>query len=340
MSNELYRDFIEGQFDRVVGAINNELPTPTTSDIGKVVQVVSDGGTGAEYALDSVPNELPTPSASNMGSFLVVAREGTGYEWKLLTPSSGKHTFLYAGDTLGWRFTDDNKDEMITVNRTAGTVSAGSTYTADPSLVKTVHFNITDVHSDHLGQDLLTCYLRFENQTVVERYSPSYSRTTYRVYSGIFYDLGIMYRAVVNIDSTGTGTYTEFIVGGTSTPSEITMDFSPWKYGGIQEAEVASKLGDAPDTSKQTIATFTSTGDTTVHFSGIRISTNTSGNEGYFNIEVNGTNVHKQSLNSNTWQQFTNIPDIQLTNGDVITVNVGFDGTHNGCYFRITALQP
>ena len=81
---EMYRDFIEDQFDRVVNAINNELPTPTSTDIGKVVQVVSDGGTGAEYALDNVPNELPTPTSTDIGKVVnVVSDGGTGAEYSL-----------------------------------------------------------------------------------------------------------------------------------------------------------------------------------------------------------------------------------------------------------------
>ena len=76
--SELYRDFIEDQFDRVVNAINNELPTPTASDIGKVVQVVSDGGAGAEYALDAVPNELPTPTTSDIDKIVKVVSDGSG----------------------------------------------------------------------------------------------------------------------------------------------------------------------------------------------------------------------------------------------------------------------
>lgn len=76
--SELYRDFIEDQFDRVVNAINNELPTPTASDIGKVVQVVSDGGAGAEYALDAVPNELPTPTTSDIDKVVKVVSDGSG----------------------------------------------------------------------------------------------------------------------------------------------------------------------------------------------------------------------------------------------------------------------
>lgn len=82
--SELYRDFIEDQFDRVVNAINNELPTPLPADIGKVVQVVSDGGTGAEYALDAVPNELPTPTTSDIDKVVkVVSDGGTGAEYAL-----------------------------------------------------------------------------------------------------------------------------------------------------------------------------------------------------------------------------------------------------------------
>lgn len=76
--SELYRDFIEDQFDRVVNAINNELPTPTQADIGKVVQVASDGGSGAEYVLDAVPNELPTPTTSDIDKVVKVISDGSG----------------------------------------------------------------------------------------------------------------------------------------------------------------------------------------------------------------------------------------------------------------------
>lgn len=76
--SELYRDFIEDQFDRVVNAINNELPAPTQADIGKVVQVASDGGSGAEYVLDAVPNELPTPTTSDIDKVVKVISDGSG----------------------------------------------------------------------------------------------------------------------------------------------------------------------------------------------------------------------------------------------------------------------
>ncbi len=139
--SELYRDFIEDQFDRVVNAINNELPTPLPADIGKVVQVVSDGGTGAEYALDSVPQELPTPTTSDIGKFATVVSDGSGgaeysldsvpqelptpttadigkvatvvsdgsggAEYSLNTPSSGLPTATGAGHLLG---TDNNSN--------------------------------------------------------------------------------------------------------------------------------------------------------------------------------------------------------------------------------------
>lgn len=423
--SELYRDFIEDQFDRVVNAINNELPTPTTSDIGKVVQVVSDGGSGAEYALDAVPNELPTPTTSDIGKFATVVSDGSGgaeysldsVPQELPTPTAsdigkvvqvvsdggagaeyavnsmhqlpdptGEYNKLVLTNIQGTGYilsnslfkpTIDSTDvgkilgvttdgsgriyvkpidiptevttSTVTINRSNNTATVTNYSTIRSELINTSNLgrltgSFTVSSSDYMDNDNVSTIFTFRGSTIASHMEPPTYRpviTKYDIYETVFYAIGTMYRGIIKLDiSTGSGTYTEYPIGGSSVASEITLDFSPWKYGGVQEAEVASKLGDAQNTNKETIATITAVGDTTVHFSGIRISTNTGSNEGYFNIEVNGTNVHKQSLNSDTWQQFTNIPDVQLTNGDVLTVNVGFDGTHTGCYFRVSALQP
>lgn len=143
--SELYRDFIEDQFDRVVNAINNELPTPLPADIGKVVQVVSDGGTGAEYALDAVPNELPTPTTSDINKVVkVVSDGGTGAEYsldavpnELPTPTTsdiGKFATVVSDGSGGAEYSLDNvvvPQELPTpastnVGKVATVVSNGS----------------------------------------------------------------------------------------------------------------------------------------------------------------------------------------------------------------------
>ena len=63
------------------------MPTPTTSDIGKAVQVVSDGSGGAEYTLDTIPNELPTPTTSDIGKVVkIVSDGGSGAEYSIGYP--------------------------------------------------------------------------------------------------------------------------------------------------------------------------------------------------------------------------------------------------------------
>lgn len=63
----------EGEWDKGEIIIPQEVPTPTSENIGKVVTVVSDGDEGAEYGLENFPNELPVPTMADNGKTIYVS---------------------------------------------------------------------------------------------------------------------------------------------------------------------------------------------------------------------------------------------------------------------------
>ena len=105
------------------------VPVPTAQDIGKVIEVVSDGGSGAEYSLISLASpmvfkgtlgvggtiqSLPTASSSNEGFTYLVITDGTyasqaakagdmfisnGSAW-VYVPSADEPTPIVISDTL------------------------------------------------------------------------------------------------------------------------------------------------------------------------------------------------------------------------------------------------
>lgn len=125
--------------------------------------------------------------------------------------------------------------------------------------------------------------------------------------------------------------------GGGGGNAEITLAITNSYWSG-------SKYATLTDTLTGTdvylpIMSFGATNDLTVNFSGVRVYTNTSRNEGYFGLKVNGVLVHKQSLTTETWQEFTNIPSVNLTDGDMLEFIVGYDGTHSNCKFYVQKLS-
>lgn len=136
MPNELYRDFIEDQFDRVVNAINNELPTPVPADIGKVVQVVSDGGTGAEYAL-----ETPTSGATDLSQLDDVS---------ITTPTAGQ-ILKYNSVNQTW-YNDDmsymNYPAVIEVDKTLDATSFNIAVTSNGITLYTNNVTMDSIWGD------------------------------------------------------------------------------------------------------------------------------------------------------------------------------------------------
>lgn len=62
--------------------------------------------------------------------------------------------------------------------------------------------------------------------------------------------------------------------------------------------------------------------------------TNTSSNDGYIDIRINGVSITKKYLPSGTNTSFS-VPDITVSANDVLTICVGFDNTHSNCWFNV-----
>lgn len=76
--------YSSNKIEEIVSTIESEipaLPEPAVGDIDKVIGITSDGSTGAEYGLITIENELPTPSSSNKGKVAIVTKEGSSYKW-------------------------------------------------------------------------------------------------------------------------------------------------------------------------------------------------------------------------------------------------------------------
>lgn len=86
---------------------------------------------------------------------------------------------------------------------------------------------------------------------------------------------------------------------------------------------------------ERTARTFNITKDGKIIFAdGSYGYTNTSSNHGYIDIRHNDVSVVKQYLTTDTNTSIT-IPDIDVENGDTVTVVVGFDSNHSSCYFQL-----
>ena len=73
----------EGEWDKGEIIVPQELPTPATADIGKIVSVVSDGDEGAEYGLENAPTEVPVPTSADKYKVISVNYSGN---YVLTTP--------------------------------------------------------------------------------------------------------------------------------------------------------------------------------------------------------------------------------------------------------------
>lgn len=60
------------------GGGSSVVPDPAVADIGKVLGIVSDGSTGAEYEAVSIPTELPDPRTADIGKVVSVVSDGSG----------------------------------------------------------------------------------------------------------------------------------------------------------------------------------------------------------------------------------------------------------------------
>lgn len=129
--------------------------------------------------------------------------------------------------------------------------------------------------------------------------------------------------------------------GGSS--SGITFDLSLYRYGYQygEDMELARGVGgDGITNAYETIMSFVSSGDITVTIAPFCLQTNTGGNEGYFELSVNGVQEYRQMLPTSTWTNIINMPDIQLHDNDILELRVGFINTHNGCNFYYRQYNP
>ena len=83
-----------------------EIPAPAVADIGKVLGVVSDGESGAEYGAVEQSSGLPAISAGDAGKVLTVNAGETGAEWDsvdalpaIAAGDAGKVLTVNAGET-------------------------------------------------------------------------------------------------------------------------------------------------------------------------------------------------------------------------------------------------
>lgn len=118
--------------------------------------------------------------------------------------------------------------------------------------------------------------------------------------------------------------------------AEITFDLSlycnGYQYG--EDVLLARDVGGNGDTDVAiNIMSFTAVGNITVNIVPFQLQTNTSSNDGYFSLVVNGVTKYKKKLNTGTWTALTDIVPVDLADGETLECTVGFDGTHSGCGF-------
>lgn len=130
--------------------------------------------------------------------------------------------------------------------------------------------------------------------------------------------------------------------GGGSGSAEITFDLTLYRngYQYNEDIQIARDVGGSGGTDVAiTIMSFTAVGDITVNIVPFQLQTNTGGNDGYFELLVDGVSKYKKKLNTSTWTPLTDIVPVTLSNGEKLECNIGFDNTHNGCQFYYRQYQ-
>lgn len=91
---------IVDEINEVADAVEDipEIPAPAVADIGKVLGVVSDGESGAEYGAVAPASGLPAISAGDAGKVLTVNAGETGAEWA--SPSGGGASLWQVAQTI------------------------------------------------------------------------------------------------------------------------------------------------------------------------------------------------------------------------------------------------
>ena len=125
-------------------------------------------------------------------------------------------------------------------------------------------------------------------------------------------------------------------IGSGGGSAEITFDLTMYRrnYQYNEDVQIAREVGVSGDTDVAiTIMSFTANGDITVNIVPFQLQTNTGSNDGYFELVVNGSSKYKKKLNTNVWTALTDIVPVELSDGDTLECNVGFDNGHNSCNF-------
>ena len=89
------------------GGDDPRIPDAEVADIGKVLGIVSDGASGAEYDAVSIPNEVPSPAVGDIGKVLGVVSDGSsGAEYGAVAVPS---------DIVFIEFPDDYPEDIDTL---------------------------------------------------------------------------------------------------------------------------------------------------------------------------------------------------------------------------------
>lgn len=130
--------------------------------------------------------------------------------------------------------------------------------------------------------------------------------------------------------------------GGGGGSAEITFDLTLYRngYQYNEDIQIARDVGGSGGTDVAiTIMSFTAVGDITVNIVPFQLQTNTGGNDGYFELLVDGVSKYKKKLNTSTWTPLTDIVPVVVHDGETLECNIGFDNTHNGCQFYYRQYQ-
>lgn len=128
-------------------------------------------------------------------------------------------------------------------------------------------------------------------------------------------------------------------IGGGGGSAEITFDFTPYKWNDTAVIKMAEYVGGnnvgGMDDAHVTIMSFTATGDITMNIVPFAVLTNTSSDDGYISIVVDGVTRYEKKLTTVVWTNLSDLPSIVLSDGETLEIRCGFYNHHSGCYFEL-----
>jgi hypothetical protein len=132
------------------------------------------------------------------------------------------------------------------------------------------------------------------------------------------------------------------IGGGGGGSAEITFDFTPYKWNGKAIIQMAEDIGGSNvggmDDASQSIMSFTATGDVTVNITPFAAYTNTSSDDGYVALVVDGVTKYEKQIPTSVLTNVSSIPSIVLGDGETLEVRCGFHNHHSGCFFQLSQI--